>query len=375
MSTGNENLRETDEARVAFAAGGPFMRATRSEVEARLARRGVRLRGAIALYSKGPIALGLLLGAWSVLLFVRPGPVGVALCFLGLAVGAVLVAFCVQHDANHGSYSRSRRLNHIVGWSSDVVLGFSSYAWRAKHNVAHHTYTNVDGYDDDIEQMPLARMAPAQPSRPWYRYQHLYVWPMYSFMGLRWQAVGDLQALRRRGYGKTALRFPSGWTTAGMLGGKALFISWAIVVPMLVYPWWVVAASYVGLAMTTSVVMATTFQLAHCVEEASFATPAELTAGPREWAVHQVETTVDFCPRNKVLTWLLGGLNYQIEHHLFPKVPHTLYPAIAPIVQRNCARYGVSYSVQPSLRAALRSHFRHLRELGRQGIGAELEMG
>jgi linoleoyl-CoA desaturase len=91
--------------------------------------------------------------------------------------------------------------------------------------------------------------------------------------------------------------------------------------------------------------------------------------------VHQFETTVDFCPRNKALTWLLGGLNYQIEHHLFPRLPHTLYPSIAPIVERNCLRHGVRYTVQPSLRAALGSHVRHLRELGRAGIRAEREMG
>ncbi len=101
--------------------------------------------------------------------------------------------------------------------------------------------------------------------------------------------------------------------------------------------------------------MAATFQLAHCVEEASFTSAADLASSSRVWAVHQVEATVDFCPRNKLLTWALGGLNYQIEHHLFPRLPHTLYPAIAPIVERNCLRHGVRYTVQPSLRVALRS--------------------
>jgi linoleoyl-CoA desaturase len=162
---------------------------------------------------------------------------------------------------------------------------------------------------------------------------------------------------------------------AGLVGGKLFYITWAIVLPLLVYPWWVVASVYVGLSMAGSMVMAITFQLAHCVEEASFASPADVVLESRVWAVHEVETTVDFCPRNRLLTWALGGLNYQIEHHLFPKLPHTLYPEIAPIVERNCLRHGVRYTVQPSLRAALRSHFRHLRVLGRAGLRAELEMG
>jgi linoleoyl-CoA desaturase len=361
--------------KISFQTGGEFLREMRADVDRYLSVGHRRLRGSVALYAKTPIAIGLIAASWVVLLFVRTNALGVASSLAGLALGAILIAFCVQHDANHGSYFRSRRLNHLMGWSSDALLGFSSYAWRVKHNVAHHTYTNVDGYDDDIEQVPLARFAPTQPVRPWHRYQHLYVWPMYSLMGLRWQTVGDLQSLRRGAFGHTALRRPAGWARIGLLGGKAIFVVWAIVVPLLVYPWWAVAAAYVGLLMVTSVVMATTFQLAHCVEEASFASGEELESGEHVWAVHQVETTVDFCPRNKPLTWVLGGLNFQIEHHLFPRLPHTLYPAIAPIVQRHCLRYGVRYTVQPSLRVALRSHFRHLRELGRAGIRAELEMG
>ena len=144
---------------------------------------------------------------------------------------------------------------------------------------------------------------------------------------------------------------------------------------MLVYPWWAVLAAYVGFAMITSLIMATTFQLAHCVEEASFASADELRGERRIWAVHEVETTVDFCPRNPVLTWMLGGLNYQIEHHLFPKVPHTHYPKIAEIVRRNCAKHGVRYSFHPSLGRALRSHFLHLRTMGRLGLPPEIEMG
>jgi len=146
-------------------------------------------------------------------------------------------------------------------------------------------------------------------------------------------------------------------------------------VPLLVYPWWVVLPAYVGYTMVTSLITATTFQLAHCVEEAEFTSAEQVAASGRAWAVHEVETTVDFCPRNAVLTWLLGGLNYQIEHHLFPRLAHTHYPRIAEIVRRNAERHGVRYTVQPSLRAALRSHQRHLRNLGRLGVPVEIEMG
>ena len=141
---------------------------------------------------------------------------------------------------------------------------------------------------------------------------------------------------------------PRRWDLAGLLGGKVIFVGWAIIVPMLVYPWWAVVCGYVVYSMIVSLIMAVTFQLAHCVEEADFASAEQLASERRIWAVHEVETTVDFCPRNAVLSWVVGGLNYQIEHHLFPRVPHTHYPQIAKIVQRNAERHGVRYVTQHS---------------------------
>jgi linoleoyl-CoA desaturase len=361
--------------RVSFDNGGEFIRATRQEVEEYLRPRWTRLRGHLQLYVKTIVAFGLTLASWLLLMLASPGVVLGLAGLAGLVAGTTLTAFCVQHDANHGAYFRTRRSNHLMGWTADAMLGFSSYAWRVKHNVAHHTYTNVDGYDDDITQVPIARLLPSQRPRPWYRLQQYYIWPLYSLMGLRWQTVGDISAFVRGSIGHSALRAPRRWDLVGLVAGKAIFACWAFVLPMLVYPWWVVLVAYAGFTMVTSLIMAVTFQLAHCVEEADFASAEQLSAEKRVWAVHEVETTVDFCPRNPVLTWVLGGLNFQIEHHLFPRVPHTHYARIAEIVRRNAAAYGVRYTAQPSLGFALRSHFRHLRTMGRMGLPVEIEMG
>jgi linoleoyl-CoA desaturase len=361
--------------KLSFDNGGSFIRDTRREVEAYLADRGVHAAGRRLLHAKAFVAFALTAACWAALMLASPGVILGLACFAGLVTGTALIAFCVMHDANHGAYFRTRRLNHLLGWTADVALGISSYAWRVKHNVAHHTYTNVDGYDADITQMPFARLMPMQPTRRWYRFQHLYIWPLYSLMVLRWQTAGDIAALRRGSIGHSALRIPRRWDLAGMTVGKLAFVAWAIAVPLLVYPWWLALAGYAAFTMIMGVVTATTFQLAHCVEEAEFTSPSDLEAAPRIWAVHEVETTVNFCPGNHVMTWMLGGLNYQIEHHLFPRVPHTHYPRIAEIVRRNCAVHGVSYTVHPTLRAALRSHYRHLRTLGRSGRRVEIEMG
>ena len=361
--------------KLSFENGGDFILDTRREVDVYLASRGTQLRGHLQLYVKAVVAFGVLAASWVSLVVIRPGIVLGLLSLAGLSLGAILVGFCIQHDANHGAYFRTRRANHLMGWTADALLGISSYAWRVKHNVAHHTYTNVDGYDDDINQTPFLRLMPTQQPHRWYRLQHLYIWPLYSIMVIRWQIGADAAALIRGRIANSALHAPKRWDLAGLVGGKLLFVSWAIVVPLLVYPWWVVLLGYLGFTMITSLVTATTFQLAHCVEEADFTTAEELGASRRVWAVHEVETTVDFCPRNAVLTWLLGGLNFQIEHHLFPRVAHTHYPHIAEIVRRNAARHGVRYTVQPSLRLALRSHHRHVRALGRSGMPVTIEMG
>jgi linoleoyl-CoA desaturase len=329
----------------------------------------------VRLYAKTAVALGLFAASWTSLIAIRPGLPLEVVSLAGLSLAAMLIGFCVQHDANHGAFFGSRRSNHLLGWTSDALLGISSYAWRVKHNVAHHTYTNVDGYDDDIDQTPFARLLPSQEPRPWYRLQHLYIWPLYSLMVIRWQTGADAAALFRGSIAKSALHVPRGWDLVGLVAGKVVFLAWAVVAPLLVYPWWVVLIGYCAFALSTGLVTATIFQLAHCVEEADFTTAEEVAAAGRTWAVHEVETTVDFCPRNRVLTWLLGGLNYQIEHHLFPRVAHTHYPHIAAIVARNARRHGVRYTVHPTLRAALRSHQNHLRALGRMGVPVQIEMG
>ena len=356
--------------RLTFANGGAFMQDTRREVEQYLARGRTRLKGSLLLFAKVPVAIGLTIASWAVLIFVQPGVAGALFCLAGLVLGALLTAFCVQHDANHGAYFRRRRYNHLLGWTADALLGFSSYAWRVKHNIAHHTYTNIDGFDDDARQVPLARFAPSQSPRPWYRFQHLYIWPMYTLMGLRLQLVGDLAAFVRGSVGESALRVPRGWNLAGVIVGKCIFLTWAIVIPLLVYPWWAVVGAYLGFAMVTSLIMATTFQLAHCVEEATFTSAEQARSSRPVWAVHEVESTVDFCPRNPVLTWALGGLNFQIEHHLFPKVCSVHYPAISTIVKDTAAKYGVPYYDQPTVMAAVRSHLTMLRKLGPEAWAA-----
>jgi len=232
--------------KLSFEQGGAFIAETRREVELYLASRRTRAWGRAQLYTKTFVAFALVAASWATLIFLHPGIVLGIVALAGAALGAILVGFCVQHDANHGAYFRTRRNNHLMGWTSDSLLGFSSYAWRVKHNVAHHTYTNVEGYDDDINQAPFIRLTPTTQPHWWYRVQHIYIWPLYSLMVLRWQTGGDLAALVRGRIGHSAVRAPRRWDVLGLVGGKVVFVGWALVAPLLVYPWWLVLAAFVG---------------------------------------------------------------------------------------------------------------------------------
>ena len=328
---------------------------------------------------KAVTAALLIVGSYLSLLLFHLGIELIGLALLGLILGAILAGFCVQHDANHLATFPSKRWNHLLGWiSSDVCLGFGSYMWQTKHNVAHHTYTNVAGHDPDAEQTPLLKLAPSQPLRPWYRWQVVYAWPLYLFMGFRMQLMADVVGFSQGRIGASPLRFPRGWPRVGILAGKALFLGWTFLIPILMgFPWWGVICCYVIVVGTLSLVMTIVFQLAHCVSEATYATPEQLTtAGERtEWMAYQVQTTVDFSPRNRLLCWWLGGLNFQVVHHLFPKLPHPIYRRLAPIVQEVCQRHDLTYQAHSNLWSAFRSHVRHLWEMGKLGQPLELEMG
>src|SRR5690606_36417375 len=128
---------------------------------------------------------------------------------------------------------------------------------------------------------------------------------------------------------------------------------------------WVVLIFYTATWFSIGLILGLIFQLAHCGEGSAFPEPDARTHRVASgWAAHQVATTADLAPGNRLLTWYVGGLNFQIEHHLFPQVCHVHYPRLAGIVREVCGELGVRYTSHPSLRAALAAHGRLLRRMG-----------
>jgi linoleoyl-CoA desaturase len=349
---------------VRFPPPSPFHRDLKQAVDEHFDRTGRSRHGGGRMILNAAVLLGWLAASWAALMFASPGPLAVVLLTISLGLAMAGIGFGVMHDANHGSFSSSSRVNRIVAFTMEL-LGGSSHLWRQQHNVLHHGFTNVAGADADLEPGALLRFAPWQPWRPYHRFQHLYVWALYAIFPIRWFFWDDYRELVTGRIGGRSFPPARGRTLAVALAGKAVFYGWAVILPLVLHPTWWLVALWLLAALTLGNVLAPVFQLAHCVGEARF---HDLPAGApmsTGWAEHQVTTTVDFARGNRLLGWYVGGLNFQVEHHLFPRVSHLHYPAISRIVETLCRVHGVRYHAEPTLRSALTANVRWLRALGR----------
>jgi linoleoyl-CoA desaturase len=347
---------------VSFPPSDSFHSELKSRVEGHFGETGRSSRGGWRMAVKTVVIVAWFAASYGLLVFGHPAGWQAALLAVSLGLAWAGIGFDVMHDANHGSYSRSRWVNRLLGFSIDLIGG-SSAVWRQKHNVLHHTYTNVLGIDTDLEAGGLLRFAPDQPRHPAYRFQHLYVWALYLAFPWRWFLYDDFRDVAAGRIGRQTFARPRGRELVALVVGKAFFLGWAVVLPIALHPTgWLFPIAVLAVG-TLGVVLATVFQLAHAVGEVAFVEPSAAVL-PTDWARHQLATTVDFAPGNRLLSWYLGGLNFQIEHHLFPKVSHVHYRALAPIVEATCREHGVHYRAWPSFAAALGANLRWLRQMG-----------
>jgi linoleoyl-CoA desaturase len=367
-STSPARSADSVSSKLKFSGSDRFIRELRRRVDAYFELTGRRRRDCPQMYFKTATILAWFFGAYFLLLFAASSWWTILPLAVVLGLGMAAIGFNIQHDGGHKAYSERPWVNKVMSLSLDLIGG-SSYLWDWKHNSLHHTYPNIEGHDDDINVGFLARLSPHQKHLPFHRAQGIYLWLLYGFLALKWHLFDDFYNVAAGQIGGHKIPRPRGKHLFVFIAGKVAFFSMAFGIPMLLHPWWAVLGTYAIAAFVCGVTLAIVFQLAHVVEEAGF--PAPVPSGPgmeimqTDWAVHQVQTTVDFARRNRVLSWFLGGLNFQVEHHLLSRICHVHYPAISKIVEEVCGEFGIRYNAHRTFWSALASHARWVSRMSK----------
>ncbi len=348
-----------------FAPGRSFHAELKRRTALYFQTAGKAQTGNGQLFGKAALLVSGLVSLYVHLVFFTPA-VGWAVpeCVV-MGVVMACIGFNVMHDGAHGSFSKYHWINRLAAFTLNV-MGGSSYMWDAKHNQVHHMYTNIEGVDDDLDIQPWMRMTPDQKRYRAHRFQHLYFGVLYSMLYISWIFVMDYQKYFTRKIGSVALKPMSRNDHFIFWGFKALSLGIFIALPVYTvgFSGWLL-----GFLVTMCVAgftLSIVFQLAHTVEQTAFPVPQAATGKLEdEWAIHQIKTTANFATDNRLISWLVGGLNFQVEHHLFPKISHVHYPVLSKIIKETCLEFGVTYNEYPKMRYALASHVAFLRQMGR----------
>ena len=341
-----------------------FFETLKQKVDTYFKSNNIRETGNFKLYIKTIILLLSAIIFYMVLVFFTPSLwLSILLCCL-MGFNLAAIGFNTMHDGAHGSFSHKPWVNELMAFSLNA-MGGNAFLWKAKHNVFHHSYTNIEGMDEDIDIKPWIRVNKNQEKYWYHRFQHIYWIILYGTTYLLWVYIQDFQKYFSGKIGDNKFKKMELSDHFVFWISKILYIAIFIVVPIYVIGVKETLIGYAIISFVTGFVISVVFQLAHVVEEASFHLPdSETYQIENEWAVHQIETTADFATKSIIVSWFTGGLNFQVEHHLFPRISHVHYPKISKLVKETCEQFGVNYMEFPTLLSAIRSHVVHLKHIG-----------
>lgn len=350
----------------------PFSVELHAEVERYFEQGKMSKKGNLLLWVKALFYLGGL-AALYLSLFAFPVTSAQALLIFALmGMFCAGIGFNVGHDALHDAYSKKTWVNDLMGHSY-TLLGANVYNWKILHNKIHHTYTNVEGADGDLETVKFLRFYEGQEGyRFYHRFQFIYAPFFYALTSLVWVFKKDFDHIfkpQHMLYKKPEL--PK-WEFARLVFCKLLYLMIFIGLPVLLSPLALgtVLLGFVLMHFVQGLCLAFTFQLGHLVEGPEVIEMPKSGKLP-SWHVLQLQGTSNFGTLCPLSAWLFGGLNQQVEHHLFPKVSHVHYPALSKIVKRLAHKHGHPYHEHKTFFHALRSHFRLLRKLGEKPVVQE----
>lgn len=284
-----------------------------------------------------------------------------------MGIGLAGIGMCVMHDANHSAYSNNKYVNLILGHTLNL-LGGTVFNWKLQHNILHHTYTNIVDMDEDIDDKLIMRFSPHTTVKTIHRFQVVYSFLFYGILTLYWALLKDFVQFIKytRNKVNTNTTTQNIFTLFKMILGKTIYFYVFLVMPVQYFrlPLNQVIWGFLLMHFVAGIILTVVFQLAHTVEQTTHPLPNSSGNIENDWAIHQLNTTVNFSRNNKILSWYFGGLNFQVEHHLFPRICHIHYPQIAPIVKQTAEEYSIPYLENLTFAKALRSHISTLKRFG-----------
>ncbi len=273
------------------------------------------------------------------------------------------IGMSVMHDANHGAYSKSEWVNKLLG-NTLTLIGGSVDNWKIQHNLLHHTFTNVVHQDDDISDKFVLRFSPHTEVKWFHKYQYFYAFFFYGLQTIYWVFVKDFLQFNRY-----VIKGEAKWFTfMKLIFSKIIYLFIILIMPILFFdiPVLYVLTGFLIMHFFAGLVLTVIFQLAHTVEGTTHPLPNEKNEILNDWAIHQMNTTIDFAPKNKLLSWYIGGLNFQVEHHLFPKICHIHHVEISKIVRQTATEFEIPYLINDKFSDALMAHVNALKRFGKQ---------
>ncbi len=353
--------------KVKFARGNAeFFATLRNRVNSYFKENNISKHANSTMIIKSIVMISSYIGSLALLVALTPSFPIALLLWIVMGFMKAGIGMSVMHDANHGAYSSNKQVNQMMGrtlW----LLGGAIYNWKLQHNVLHHTYTNITDMDDDIDAKLILRLSPHNVLKDFHRLQYVYAFMLYCITTLYWVLAKDFVQFVK--YTKNGVN-PKNSKENKVLLVKILMIKLGYLgafVALPIYagiPVWQVILGFLLMHAISGFVLTLIFQLAHTVEETTHPLPNEEGVIENNWAIHQMNTTVNFSRNNKLLSWYIGGLNFQVEHHLFTTICHVHYPQLSKIVKKTADEFGIPYLENKTFGKAVNSHLQLLKKYG-----------
>lgn len=346
------------------ATDAPFLSTVRERVNNYFVQNNLSKKANAAMKWKTVILLAGYIFPFLYFCFNDPSLNLSVLIWIIMALAVSGIGMSIMHDANHGAYSSSHKVNDWLGLTINLAGAFR-YNWKIQHNILHHTYTNITNYDDDIDDKAMLKLSPHTEAKWYHQFQWIYAFLFYAIMTIYWSVAKDfLQLTRYTKEGHNRLQGAENtFLWVRLVGLKFAYFVVLIGVPTFIFhiPISKTITGFLAMHIVMGLVLTIVFQLAHTIAGTEHPLPTDDLKIENNWAIHQMQTTANFATKNNWLSWYVGGLNYQIEHHLFPNICHVHYPAISKIVRESAKEFQVPYLEFATVGSALRAHIEVLK--------------